>query len=43
MVKKYKGREYIAEGKSWDGTDFDEDEEYKNLTLVAYSSKDSPQ
>ncbi|KAK1374545.1 hypothetical protein POM88_030738 [Heracleum sosnowskyi] len=40
---KQKGKAYIAEGKSWDDTDSDEDEEYLNLALMADSSEESPQ
>ena len=36
MVAKHKGRAYIAEGRSWDDTDSDE-EEYGNLALMADS------
>ena len=35
--KKYPVKSYIAEGKSWDDTD-DEEEEYGNLALVAEST-----
>ncbi|KAK1379987.1 hypothetical protein POM88_026731 [Heracleum sosnowskyi] len=40
---KQKGKAYIAEGKSWDDTDSDEEEEYVNLALMADSSEESPQ
>ena len=40
---KQKGKAYIAEGKSWDDTVSDEEEEYVNLALMADSSEESPQ
>ena len=36
MVAKHKGKIYIAEGRNWDDTDFDE-EEYRNLALITDS------
>ena len=36
--KKYPVKSYIAEGKSWDDTD-DEEEQYGNLALMAESSR----
>lgn len=41
MTTKHKGRAYIAEGRSWDDTDSDE-EEYGNLAMMADSSEESP-
>ncbi|KAK1379442.1 hypothetical protein POM88_026186 [Heracleum sosnowskyi] len=40
---KQKGKAYIAEGKHWDDTDSDEEEEYVNVALMADSSEESPQ
>ena len=40
---KQKGRAYIAEGKHWDDTDSDEEQEYVNMALMADSSEESPQ
>ncbi|MGI4673524.1 zinc finger CCHC domain-containing protein, partial [Klebsiella pneumoniae] len=40
MTTKHKGRAYIAEGRSWDETDSDE-EEYGNLAMMADSSEES--
>ena len=41
MVAKHKGRAYIAEGKNWDDTDSEDEEEYGNLALMADSSEES--
>ncbi|KAK1378017.1 hypothetical protein POM88_024761 [Heracleum sosnowskyi] len=40
---KQKGKSYIAEGKHWDNTDSDEEEEYVNVALMADYSEESPQ
>ena len=43
MSSKLKGRAYVAEGRSWDDTDSDEEKEHVNLALMADSSEESPQ
>ena len=41
MVAKHKGRAYIAEGKSWDDINPEDEEEYGNLALMEDSSDES--
>ena len=41
MVAKQKGRAYIAEGKNWDDTDSEDEEEFVNLALMADSTEES--
>ena len=43
LVAKHQGRAYIAEGKSWDDSESDDEEVYVNLALMADSSEASPQ
>ena len=43
MVAKHQGKAYIAEGKSWDDSESDEDVEYGNFALMADSTEASPQ
>ena len=43
LLKKHQGRAYIEEGKSWDDSDNDDEEEYGNLAFMADSSEASPQ
>ncbi|KAL8090750.1 hypothetical protein AgCh_039990 [Apium graveolens] len=41
LLKKQQGKAYIAEGKSWDDLDNDEDEEVGNYALMALEQGDS--
>ncbi|KAL8147007.1 hypothetical protein AgCh_004650 [Apium graveolens] len=41
LLKKQQGKAYIAEGKCWDDSDNDEDEEVGNYTLLALEKGDS--
>ncbi|TLX67936.1 hypothetical protein E9993_23250, partial [Labilibacter sediminis] len=41
LQKKFKGRAYIAEGKSWDESDEDDDKIEGNLALMANSDESS--
>ena len=41
LLKKQQGKAYIAEGKSWDDSDNDEDEEVGNYALMALEQGDS--
>ncbi|KAL8110822.1 hypothetical protein AgCh_026529 [Apium graveolens] len=41
LLKKQQGKAYIAEGKSWDDSNNDEDEEVGNYTLMALEQGDS--
>ena len=42
-MAKHQGGAYIAEGKSWDDSESDDEEVYVNLALMADSSEASPQ
>lgn len=39
LAKKHQGKSYLAEGKSWDDSDSDDEEELGNLALMASSSE----
>ena len=39
LMTKHHGRAYVAEGKSWDDSESDDDEVYVNLTLMADSQR----
>ncbi|TKW70165.1 MAG: hypothetical protein DI543_29215, partial [Bradyrhizobium icense] len=41
LLKKQQGKAYVAEGKSWDDSDNDEDEEVGNYALMALEQVDS--
>ncbi|KAL8089739.1 hypothetical protein AgCh_039288 [Apium graveolens] len=41
LLKKQQGKAYIAEGKSWDDSDNDEDEEIRNYAFMALEQGDS--
>ncbi|KAL8099760.1 hypothetical protein AgCh_032130 [Apium graveolens] len=42
LLKKHQGNDYIAEGKSWDDTyDEDENEEFRNYALMALEQGES--
>ncbi|KAL8108912.1 hypothetical protein AgCh_025128 [Apium graveolens] len=41
LLKKQQGKAYIAQGKSWDDSDNDEDEEVGNYALMALEQGDS--
>ncbi|KAL8149019.1 hypothetical protein AgCh_006148 [Apium graveolens] len=41
LLKKQSGKAYIAEGKSWDNCDNDEDEEFGNYALMALEHGES--
>ncbi|KAL8103457.1 hypothetical protein AgCh_027877 [Apium graveolens] len=41
LLKKQQGKAYIADGKSWDDSDNDEDEEVGNYALMALKQGDS--
>ena len=43
LMAKHQGRAYIAEGKSWDDSESDDEEVYVNFALMADSSEASPQ
>ena len=38
LVEKHQGRAYIAEGKSWDDYESDDEKVYVNFALMANSS-----
>ena len=42
LLKKQQGKVYIVEGKSWDDSDNDEDEEVGNYALMDFEQRDSP-
>ena len=42
LVKKHQGKAYIAEGKSWDDSDNDDNEEFGNLALMADTIDSTP-
>ena len=39
LLKKQQGKAYIAEGKSWDDSDDDEDEEVGNYALMGIGTR----
>ena len=41
-MKKHQGKAYIAEGKSWDDSDNDDNEEFGNLALMADTTESTP-
>ena len=42
LVKKHQEKAYIAEGKSWDDFDNDDNEEFGNLALMADTIESTP-
>ena len=42
LLKKQQGKDYIAEGKSWDDSDNDDTDEYGNLALMADTTGSTP-
>ena len=42
LVKKHQERAYIAEGKSWDDSDNDDDEAFGNLALMVNTTESTP-